>query len=56
MTHAEVASEITQTLLDQKLIYSSQYNVDVIERLITDVLDLTLGRFKKSGESSIIPE
>jgi hypothetical protein len=50
MTHAEVASEITQKLLDQKLIYSSQHIVDVVERLIVDTLDLTLGQFKKSGE------
>jgi hypothetical protein len=48
MTHAEVASEITQQLLDSKLIYASQHTVGIVERLITDALDLSLGVVKKS--------
>ena len=48
MTHKEVASEITEKLKVQDLIYSSQYVIDKVENLILDVLDLRLSKFKQS--------
>jgi len=49
MTHREVAEEIYRKLAEAGHVYDSQFSADVVTRMITDILDLSLGRFKQSA-------